>query len=394
MPGSLILDVLLVLVLLAYLVYGFRLGFIRSIAGIGGLVAGAVAAILAIPLVSSWVPQPQWRVAAVLATVLVLIAAGNTLGLWIGRLIGRPIDRTPLRVVDRIVGAVAAVVLTGLLLSLVAGGVSSLGIPVVTQAISSSAVLRTIDNLTPDPVDSLLAQIRSAVVDDGIPTITGALGAGQTLEIPDVDTTSDELSVAARSVVRITGNAYACGQGQAGSGVVIAPERVLTNAHVVAGVDQPIVETPGDTARPGEIVYFDPVDDLAVIAVDGLAASPLPFTPNLAVGEAAVVDGYPFGGPFSSQPAVVNAVDSISVPDIYGQNPSPRQVYVLSAVVEHGNSGGPLLTEDGSVVGLVFAKDTAAAKIGYALAMDELTPVIAQAPALNAAVPTGDCIKL
>jgi S1-C subfamily serine protease len=392
--ASLLLDIVLVLLLLSYLVYGFRIGLVRSLAGIAGLIAGGIAAVFAIPLVTSWVPQPEWRIAAVLITIFVLIGAGNMIGLWIGRLLGRQVDRTPLKALDRLVGAALGLVTTALVLSLVASGVGSLGLPILTEAISGSTVLRTIDKVTPDPVESLLAQLRSAVIDDGIPTITNALGQGEQLPIPQLDTGSDALRKASQSVVRITGNAYACGQGQAGSGFVIAPGRVITNAHVVAGVDRPIVETPGDTAREGTIVYFDPVGDLAVIAVDGLSAAPLGFSPNLATGAAAVVDGYPFGGPFTSQPAVVNAVGPILANDIYGDNPAPREVYTLGATVEHGNSGGPLLTEDGAVAGLVFAKDADGAKIGYALTMTELTPVFAQAPSLSQPVASGACIAL
>ena len=108
--------------------------------------------------------------------------------------------------------------------------------------------------------------------------------------------------------MRITGSAYACGQNQTGSGFVIAPDRVLTNAHVVAGVTEPIVQAPDGEVVSGDIVYFDPVDDLAVIALDDLSTAPLSFAPTLPPGSDAVFAGYPFGGPFSMQPAGVVSV--------------------------------------------------------------------------------------
>jgi S1-C subfamily serine protease len=194
-------------------------------------------------------------------------------------------------------------------------------------------------------------------------------------------------------VIFITGTAYACGQNQSGSGFVIAKDRVLTNAHVVAGVTEPMVVTPGGNATPGRVVYFDPVVDLAVIAVTGLAAPALKLGPNLASGSRAVSDGYPYGGPFDSGAAQVVAVAPALVADIYGTEPAQRQIYTLAADVQHGESGGPLLSEAGKVAGVIFAKSTVTSNVGYALAMEAVDPVAAQAAALAAPVSSGDCIK-
>src|SRR4029079_12286616 len=165
-----------------------------------------------------------------------------------------------------------------------------------------------------------------------------------------------ELQRAGASVARISGVAYACGTGATGSGFVIADDRLVTNAHVVAGVDTPIVELPGREAREGRIVYFDPVDDLAVVAVDDLGGAPLPLVPVLTTGAAAAVEGYPNGGPFTSVPATVLSVGTVPVPDVYDDSAAPREIYSLRATVRPGNSGGPLLTGDGAVAGLVFAR--------------------------------------
>src|SRR6195952_4843608 len=111
--------------------------------------------------------------------------------------------------------------------------ISALGMPAISQAIASSTVLRGINAITPVPVQSLLAQVRSATVDQSLPRIAEAFGAGTgTQTIPDVSTDTPALNEAAKSVVRITGNAYACGQSQSGSGFVVATDRVVTNAHV------------------------------------------------------------------------------------------------------------------------------------------------------------------
>jgi S1-C subfamily serine protease len=153
------------------------------------------------------------------------------------------------------------------------------------------------------------------------------------------------------------------------------------------------VESPGGDAVQGEVVYFDPVDDLAVIAVDGLSTRPLPLGTNLDPGTNAISDGYPFGGPFDSGPAQVIALSTQAVADIYGQNPTPRQVYTLAADVQHGESGGPLLSEAGQVAGVIFAKAADTPNVGYALGMDEVQPVAARAASLDAEVSSGSCVR-
>jgi S1-C subfamily serine protease len=391
MQGSVVLDIFLVVLLLASLGAGFRSGLIGSISGLLGLVAGAVAAYFVVPLVPTWVSAAEWRTPATIAAALILVITGLTIGESIGRALRR---RTPrkLRGIDRLFGAVIGVAAAAAVISMVAFSVGAIGIPPLTAAIASSNVVRTIDSVTPVPVKSFLAQVRSTVVDDGLPVIADAFG-GQSPTLPEAQLDNAALDTAAASVLRITGNAVACGQSQSGSGFVVAPERVLTNAHVVAGISDAVVEVPGAGALTGEVVYFDPVDDLAVIAVPGLAAAPLTLQGDLAVDSEAVTLGYPFGGPFDSDPARVMSVDSVLVADIYGESPTPRAVYTLAADVQQGESGGPLVSVDGRVAGVIFAKAANTANVGYALAMSEVTPVVEQASGLSGAVDSGACIR-
>lgn len=392
MPGSLILDLLLVLMLIASVVNGYRSGLIRSLSGILGVVAGGIAAFFVVPLVGAWVPEPEWRTPATLGAALLLVIMGLSAGSSVGHAIRRRAHRTKLRVVDRVLGAVATAVASALVASMLAFSIGSLGVPFLSPAIASSTVIRVIDGLTPDPVKSFLAQLRSIAVQEGLPRIVEAF-TGPTPGIPDFDTNNPALSVAAQSVVRITGTAYACGQSQSGTGFVVAQDRIVTNAHVVAGVTEPVVESPAGEALQGEIVYFDPVNDLAVIAVNGLSAPPLQLSSNLAAGSRAVANGYPFGGPFDSDAAEVISVGTLSVADIYGQDPSPRQVYTLASDVQQGESGGPLLSETGLVAGVIFAKAATTPNVGYALAMEEVEPVAIQAAALGAPVSSGSCVR-
>ena len=387
-----VLDVLLVLVLLSSLVYGYRHGLIYTVTSTVGLVLGGFLAVLAIPLITAWVPAPEWRGPATLAAAVLLVVGGFSLGATVGRVFGRRVDRGPLRLIDRLVGAVINTVVAALVASMVAISLTSMGAPLLAQPVASSAVLSTIDRLSPDPVKAVMARLRSVVLQDGIPRIVNAF-TGTIPAIPDLDTATAPLAVAASSVVRITGNAFACGQNQSGSGFVIAEDRILTNAHVVAGVNEPVVETLRDGTKVGRIVYFDAVDDLAIIAVDNLPTAPLAFTADLPEGTDAVVSGYPFGGPFSSHPARVVAVGTVNVPDIYGSNSTGRDVYTLAADVEQGESGGPLLSQDGLVAGVIFAKGATSPDVGYAMTRNEAGPVVAQASGLTAAVESGQCIR-
>ncbi|MCW3491746.1 MarP family serine protease [Microbacterium sp. SSM24] len=387
-----VVDVLLLVLLALGLAAGIARGLSGSVGLFAGLVLGAAAAFWLIPIVNDALPSQQWRPAILLAGAAALVIGGAALGSAAGSALRRGVDRVrPLRAVDRVLGGVAGVAVAALTLSLAATSVAATGMPVVSTALSSSSVLRTIDRLTPPPVATALAELRGFVFDEGLPAL-GDLLDSPAVDIPPVDLADPELATAAASVARVSGTAFSCGRSSTGSGFVVAPDRIVTNAHVVAGVERPLVELPGVAAREGRIVYFDPIDDLAVIAVDGLGVAPLPFATTLPAGSPAVVQGYPLGGPFTMVEAGVLSAGTVPIPDIYDESAAPREIYDLRAAVRPGNSGGPLLTEDGAVAGVVFARAEDDAERGYAMTMAELTPVAAQAPSLTDQVPSGRCI--
>lgn len=391
MALPLVLDVLLVFVLLSYLVYGLRTGLIRSLGAILGVLVGALAALLVVPVLGPLVPA-QWRIAAVLIAAILLLAAGHGLGAAVGHALGRRIQRTALAPVDRVLGGLANVLVAAIVATTVASGLTTLGIPFLSQPIASSSVLNAVERATPDPVKSLLAQLRSVVVRDALPRLTEALGQPISQpDLPDDDIDSAALRKAAESVVRVTGTAFACGQGQSGTGFVVAEDRVLTNAHVLAGVAEPVVETMDDGAFAGTIVYFDPVHDLAVIAVEDLPTRALRAGDELVDGDVGAVAGYPYGGPFASNPAEVIARGEQPVADIYGDDPAPRDIYTLASDVQPGNSGGPLLDADGRVAGVVFAKAATSENVAFAMTEAEWGPVVDASSSLSAAVDSGSC---
>ncbi|MHA7141031.1 MULTISPECIES: MarP family serine protease [unclassified Arthrobacter] len=391
MPDFTILDILLVLALVGYLVAGLRNGFLVTLGGIAGFVAGAIAAFFAIPLVSEWVPDDAWRLPAIILTAFVLVVLGQALGSRLGGAIRRALDFRPIRMVDRLLGGVVNVVVAALVMSMLAFSIGTLGMPFLSQSIASSQVIRGIDNLTPSPVRTWMAQLRTIAVDDGIPTILESVAPAAPLPVPEAAVDTPELASASQSVLRIAGTAFQCGQNQTGSGFIIAPGRVVTNAHVVAGVNEPVVEIPGGGALPGRIVHFDAVRDIAVLAVDGLDRAPLPLGEDLATGDTAAFAGYPAGGPFQIQPASIQNRSDVLVANIYGADPASVNVYSLAANVQQGNSGGPLLDMQGRVTGVIFAKSTQDAPVGYALTLAELQPIAEQASVFTDTVSAGQC---
>nr|WP_281369875.1 MarP family serine protease [Leifsonia psychrotolerans] len=382
----------MIILLISAVFNGYRSGLVRSISSIVGLVLGAVAAYFVVPLVGSWVTDAQWRTPAALLSAVVLLAFGLSFGRALGSRMGRRVRKSALGLIDRVSGALFTLIATALTISLLAFSVSALGVPFLSPAIASSTVIRTINLLTPDPVQSWLAEVRSIAVADGLPLIVDVFD-GPPPTLPDHAIDNPSVAAAEQSVVRITGNAFACGQNQSGSGFVVAPNRVITNAHVVSGVSDPVVEAQSGQALQGKVVYFDAVVDLAVIAVDGLSAPALAAGTNLTPSSVGVAAGYPFGGPFVANPAAVLAINPLVLEETSSQPGITREVYTLASDIQQGASGGPLLSTNGAVVGVVFAKSANTANVGYALGMSEVKPVIDKSASLDTAVSSGSCVR-
>ncbi|GAA3019565.1 CvpA family protein [Microbacterium dextranolyticum] len=291
----LIVDVIAIVALVAAFVSGLARGFFASLGSVVGMVLGAAAALWLLPLATPWLadvlPSGGWRSAALAAGAIGLVVLGAAGGAAVGHVIRRGVDRIKLRGLERFLGGVLSLGATALVLLLVGAGLGAAGIPGVSSAVSSSRVIRFIDDLTPAPVDEALAAARGAFLSDGLPRLEAAIGTVVTPTAPPVSLDDPELQAAAASVARVSGTAYACGVSMTGSGFVAAPGLVVTNAHVVAGVDAPVVELPGGRAGEGRIVYFDPVGDLAVIAVGDLGGAPLAIDDPAAPGTQAAVQG-------------------------------------------------------------------------------------------------------
>lgn len=386
-----VLDLVVLLMLVLFFISGVRKGLAVTLGSVAGFVAGGIAAFFAIPLVSSWVSDPAWRLFAVIAAAVILIVTGQAIGSAIGRRIRLWLNFPALKGMDRLFGGIANTAVAALVISAIAFSVSSMGIGLASQLISSSKVISGIRNVTPVPVSRALAEARALVMGQTIPELLEPFAPVSTPPATDSLPESEQLALAAESVVRIKGTAIACGVNQTGSGFVAADNRIITNAHVVSGISEPVVETLDGVALPADVVYFDAEKDLAVLAVEDLSEEPLDVGDPLDTGDQAVFMGYPAGGPFAAEPATVQSMRNVSVQNIYGSDPALMQVYQLAANVQQGNSGGPLLTEDGDLIGVIFARAKDGLSVGYAIGMDEVQPVINAAPSLSEPVSTGAC---
>jgi S1-C subfamily serine protease len=236
------------------------------------------------------------------------------------------------------------------------------------------------------------------IVDRARDVVTSALHTSAPVPIVPVDApdanlvNSPTVAAAKSSVVKIHGVAPGCQKVLEGSGFVVAPNRVMTAAHVVAGTDSVSVEVDGNTYI-AQVVSYDPDANVSLLDVPDLTARPLTFAESPATsGADAVMMGYPVGGPFGATPARVREVIELTRPDIYRTTTVTREVYVTRGTVKQGASGGPLIDLDGRVLGVVFGAAVNDTDTGFALTADEVAPQMAKA-GNTVPVATGRCVS-
>ncbi|MFE7903231.1 MarP family serine protease [Streptomyces sp. NPDC057424] len=388
-----LLDILLLLVVLAYAASGYRRGLVAGCVSLAGFVGGAAVGVWILPWVMDLV-EPGTTRATVTAvfTVLLPAAVGHELAGRLALRLRRELDRGPLRVADGIGGAVAnavAVLIVAWVAASVLGASSS---PLVTSAIRDSRLLGAVQRTMPDTTPAWFSGATSALTQAGFPQVFNPFENESTAEVarPTGDSvTAAATDAAKRSTVKVEGVAGT--QGREGSGFVYAREHVMTNAHVVAGIDEPTVQI-GGVGRTYEarVVLFDPQKDVAVLYVPGLRAPVLRFDADAQRGDSAVVAGYPQDGDLNLQAATVANRVRATGQNIYNDGTATREIYSIRSTVRPGNSGGPLLTTDGRVFGVVFARSTSDAETGYVLTADEVASDARRAAGATAPVDTGE----
>jgi S1-C subfamily serine protease len=390
-----VVDVVLIALALVFALSGFRQGLLVSATSILGFLGGAVlGAQLSGPVAERIDGSSVTRVFAALVVVLAAALLGQILAGAAGRALRGRVTWEPAKMVDSAAGAVVSAVAVLLVAWMVASPLASSPFPAVASQVRQSALVQAVDRAVPDRVRTVYDNLRDAIDRRGLPDVLDPLTPTQVRDVPAPDPALQSSSVVASvqgSVVKITGIAPSCSRQIDGSGFVYAPERVMTNAHVLAGVADPVVLAEGEEyeATP---VYVDEATDVAVLAVPGMETLPLSFTAEPAdAGDDAIIMGYPGGGPFYVGAARVRDRGEISGPDFRNTQTVVRDVYALFGTVRSGNSGGPLFATDGSVLGVVFASAIDDPDTGYALTGPEVAEAATVGSTARAEVGTGPC---
>jgi S1-C subfamily serine protease len=353
---------------------GFRQGFIVGALSFGGFAIGAFLGTRLGPLVlphgSSSPYAPAFGLFGALLAGAIL-ANGLERFAWRLRRSTRLIPGFGL--LDGALGALlSAAVALGTVWILAAVVAQIPGQTKLRSDIQASVILRELNQLLPPsgPVLNALARL------DPLPSLPGPLPV---IDPPPPRIAADPgVQAAAHSVVRVLGTA--CGLAIEGSGWVIAPGEVLTNAHVVAGESDTTVEVQGNPPEmPAQAIAFDPTDDLAVLSVPGLQLPALALVSDPRAGTAGAILGYPEDGPFDARAGRIGATQTVLTQNAYGEGTVSRLITPLRGVVRPGNSGGPLVNSDGEVLTTVFAGTTEGQAGGYGVSNATVQRVAASA---------------
>jgi S1-C subfamily serine protease len=390
-----VIDIVIGLIVLGYAISGFRQGLAVGLLSLGGFVLGAVLAMKVVPPLAEGLDAGVQRSFVVLAAVLLFAWLGQLAGALIGSRVRDKLTVRSAQLVDQLLGALVGVLAVSLVLWFVGNALRASPSEQVARAVANSKLLAAMNQVMPQPVANLAQSFRDAVAGSSFPRVFADVAPEEIMPAQPPNAGAMPASVLANarhSIVKVTGDAQACNRSVEGSGAVIAPQHVVTNAHVVAGMRSPTVQVDGrGTHYPARVVLFDPKRDIAVLYVPRLTAAALPIGHNLGRGDDAVVAGFPRNGGFVSGAARVRSLLRASGADIYGQPGAVRQVYQLYGKVEPGNSGGPLLATDGSLAGIVFAKSLDDSKTGYALTLDESRSSLQAGVNSTDPVGTGSC---
>jgi len=389
------IDLLILLVVLVAASSGLRQGAVASALAFLGVVLGAVAGILIAPHVLVHVEEGRMRILAGIALIVVLVIIGEVAGMVLGRAARSNMHSPVARGVDSVVGAGLQAVAVLVAAWLLAIPLTASSQPEISAAVRGSRVLSTVDVLAPDWLRGVPKEFSALLDTSGLPDVIGPFGRTPVAEVepPDPSVLASPVALDLHpSVLRINGIAPTCQRALEGSGFVVAPERVMTNAHVVAGTSAVSVQTLGG-ALDAEVVLFDPAVDVAILSVPGLDVAPLEFAPAPAdSGQDALVLGYPGGGPYTASAARIRETLDLQGPDIYRSGTVEREVYTVRGSIRQGNSGGPLVDEQGRVLGVVFGAAVDNSDTGFVLTAAEVSSQLALADDSFAAVATGTCI--
>lgn len=394
MSAGVLVDVVIVAIAVSMTAYGYRSGLLKAGSSLVGLVLGLIIAIPLASYIGKQIDSVGLRLGVVVGLIVLLANAGYIGGLLIGERLKRRVRRPFAAGVDRAGGALLSGLLAVVLVWTIALPLAGSPLPGVSKTIRGSTLLPWIDEVMPNQARSVYDSIESAIAEQGLPDVLGPLQQTDVVDVgePDDAAVQDpEVQAASASVVKVIGNAPQCSRQVNGSGFAYAEDRVVTNAHVVAGTSSIFIEI-GTQTHEATVVYADEGIDVAVLKVDGLDIPSLPLDPvKPTVGTDVVIAGYPGGGAKALGPAKVRVTGDISGPTFRQDATITREVVALRGTIIGGNSGGPLLDLDGEVVGLIFAAAVDETDVGYALTIDQIDEALAAGANAEDKIQTGAC---
>jgi S1-C subfamily serine protease len=380
--------------MLVFALNGYRQGFVIGLLSFVGFFGGALIGLQLGPLLAQHFEDDPVRVLVSLAAVFGLAAAGQAVAGFVGAQLREAISNPSARRLDDLGGALVSVIAVLVVVWLVAAPLASSSLPWLARSVRNSAILGTVDRVMPDQARALSDALRQTVDTRGFPDVFDGLTPTRVRPVPEPNAAlanSQLVRNAESSVVKVLGTAPSCSRRIEGSGFIYAPQHVMTNAHVVAGTRSNTVEVKGNK-RSARVVAYDPQRDLAVLYVPGLNGPVMPFASRPAqTGADAIVLGFPLDGPYNAQGARIRDRRGITGPDIYNSGKVNREVYTIRGLVRSGNSGGPMVATDGSVLAVIFAAAADDPQTGFAITAEEASPVAAAGQNATQGTGTGDC---
>ncbi|WP_344264224.1 MarP family serine protease [Streptomyces sodiiphilus] len=394
------LDILLLVAAVWFAVVGYRQGFVVGVLSVIGFIGGGLIAIYLLPIVWNEIggdtePGSLGAIAAV-AVVIVCASIGQALTTHLGNRLRQYITWSPARALDATGGALVNVLAMLLVAWLIGSALATTTLPTIGREVRGSKVLHGVSQVLPDQADTWFGDFSRVLAQHGFPQVFSPFTREPITDVapPDPElAASPVVAEARRSIVRVQGTAPSCEKVLEGTGFVFADGKVMTNAHVVGGVSEPTVQIGGEgQLYDARVVLYDWERDVAVLDVPQLEAPALNFADADAVGgDDAIVAGFPESGGFDVRAARVRERFQANGPDIYRRGTVNRDVYSLYALVRQGNSGGPLLTPDGEVYGVIFAKSLDDDNTGYALTYDEVRDTVERGRTAQTPVDSQSC---
>ncbi|MEJ7834185.1 MAG: MarP family serine protease [Nocardioides sp.] len=386
------LDWLLVVLVLAYALSGYWQGFVTGAFATTGLLLGGLLGVLLAPVALGDADPSLWVSLGALFIVILGASLGQALLQFAGTRLRDKITWQPARALDAVGGAALSAVAVLIVAWALGVAVSGSRIGGVTPLVRGSAVLEKVNAALPAAAGNVLQAFNNVVGTSFFPDYLEPFAPERIVEVgpgPKRLLRDPDVTAAQPSVLKIRGT-NDCGRGVEGTGFLYAPGRLMTNAHVVAGVGDPEVEIDGSTAS-AEVVYYNPDLDVAVLRLDSGNTETLAFDPEAVATDGVAILGYPQDGPYDVQPGRIRSEQRLRSPDIYGDGTVIREVFAVRGLVRPGNSGGPIVSSKGEVVGVVFAASVTDRDTGYALTAEQVADAADFGKQNTEGVSTGDC---